>query len=343
MDYSVIIPEYNCEMYLKSIVNNILCLKGVSYEIIIVDDGSSDSSSYLCDELAKYYNQIQIIHQRNHGSSASRNIGLQLATGKYISFLDSDDSIEVMMLSQLLEELKTEQSADMGIYGLSFDYYHNSKLYRRDNLCSSLKRKQSQPTIIDKIYELFLDNVLSPVWNKVFRRELLTDNNIEFDESMIIYEDMDFSIRCMEYCSCYYFFPEVVYHYRQSEDERNAGRRLKRICHLDNVVNKVEGSFDWLKSLASNVNLVNDILLSLYQVLVREKLMVSSISEMRVICDDFSSWYQKKNFENPKDEFTRNVLKGYVFRIKISLFKSAFRHRIALRIKSLTTKRVPPT
>ena len=89
--FSVIIPVYNVGDYLRECVQSVLSQDFASYEIILVDDGSTDGSGLLCDEFAKTDFRVQAVHQENQGQSAARNHGLQIASGKYILFLDRDD------------------------------------------------------------------------------------------------------------------------------------------------------------------------------------------------------------------------------------------------------------
>ena len=96
---------------------------------------------------------------------------------------------------------------------------------------------------ITELPALYRSNSLSPVWNKIIKRSVLVDNQLEFRRDMFLYEDLEFSLRCMSHCDVIYFWHEIVYHYRQSEDERNAGRRLKRIPHLYSLVEQIEDAW----------------------------------------------------------------------------------------------------
>lgn len=97
---SIIIPVYNTEMYLEKCVKSVLAQEGVEKEIILVDDGSTDSSLALCDKLSiEYPNSVRVIHKENEGVSIARNVGIEAAKGDLIAFVDSDDDIEARMLS----------------------------------------------------------------------------------------------------------------------------------------------------------------------------------------------------------------------------------------------------
>lgn len=98
---SVIIPVYNSELYLHDCIDSVICQTYSQIEIILVDDGSTDSSGVICDSYAKKYNNIIVIHKSNGGVSSARNVGIQNAKGRYICFIDSDDSIDEEMVNKL--------------------------------------------------------------------------------------------------------------------------------------------------------------------------------------------------------------------------------------------------
>ena len=100
---SIIVPVYNVEKYLKTCINSLLEQKLDAYEIILVDDGSTDSSGGICDEYVKKHEKIQVIHKKNGGLSSARNTGIENAVGKYIGFVDSDDYIMPEMYKNLIE------------------------------------------------------------------------------------------------------------------------------------------------------------------------------------------------------------------------------------------------
>ena len=114
---SFILPVYNVAPYLRKCVNSLLMQDYEDYEIILVDDGSTDDSGTICDELAAAYENIRVIHQENAGLSAARNAGLKAAEGEYICFVDSDDYWEENVLGGLLEQVEREK-----LDVLRFDY-----------------------------------------------------------------------------------------------------------------------------------------------------------------------------------------------------------------------------
>ena len=116
---SIIIPIYNVKEYLKRCVDSVLNQSYKNIEVILIDDGSTDGSEKICDEYAKKDKRVVVVHQKNSGVSASRNKGIELATGKYIGFVDSDDYIHKDMFEKLYNSLiSTSSSISMCNYQL---------------------------------------------------------------------------------------------------------------------------------------------------------------------------------------------------------------------------------
>ncbi len=113
MKLSIIVPVYNVEQYLECCVRSIVAQELADYEIILVDDGSTDKSGWLCDELQRQYASIKVIHQDNGGLSAARNKGISVAEGKYITFVDSDDVLCSNTLKENMEFLLRNPEVDM--------------------------------------------------------------------------------------------------------------------------------------------------------------------------------------------------------------------------------------
>lgn len=327
---SFIIPVFNSGQYLENCFQKIKDVKLPDYEVIIVDDGSTDNSDIICDKLASENDAVICIHQQNQGVSVARNRGIDVATGEFIIFIDADDSFEPEHLHNLIKKLDNEPGVDMVIWGLSFDYYHNGKLYRRDEIETPLSGIYERDQWNCQMVNLYHTNSLSPVWNKMIRRSILVQKGIYFRRDMFLYEDLEFSLQCMSHCDHILFEPTVIYRYRQSEDEGNAGRRLNRIKKLTDVVSQINEAFE--ESVSSEQK--NEILLSLYLTLAREKISVSSRKEISVVCDDFSKWYETGSYQLKGDAFINKLLNHKVGSLRFKSKYTVIRHRIAILVKS---------
>lgn len=340
---SFIIPVYNCKNYLQECIESIEKIGLPEYEILLIDDGSTDGSGELCDNITNIRNHVRCIHQSNQGVSVARNVGLDHARGEYVLFIDSDDSFDSQGMKKVMNYL-TDETIDLIIYGMSFEFYYKGMVYRRDDMQTPLSGIFNEMEWISYLRDLYFANSLSPIWNKVYKRTLLVNNKLKFKEDMFLYEDLEFSLRCLAYSRKVLFIPDVLYHYRQSEDEGNAGRRLKRIAHIPELIDRIEVAAEELlkkKSSKKDRSQIDTILLSLYLVLAREKINVSRKKEIRQICDDFIAWFQGQDIQlddNQKD-YVKLLLNRQVTKIILNRTYISLRHKIAVKMKSLCVKK----
>lgn len=338
MKFSFIIPVYNCGKYLDKFICEISDMKLWDYEIILIDDGSTDDSAAICDNIAEKNLNIVCIHQKNQGVSSARNSGLQVAKGDYICFFDADDDINSAKLCKLLKQIEKEESViDIVFFGMSFDYYYHGKIYRRDELMTPLQGICDGNVWLHKVEGLFYANSISSICNKVFRRMFLLEHRLYFSDDIFIYEDLEFLLRCMAYCDNILFEPKVIYYYRQSEDEGNAGRRLMRIDSLSELVIRIENSATAFKTrLGTELQEISNILMSLYLVLAKEKIGVSNAKQIKQICDDFADWYQDRKIEIPSENqnYARLLLNRKVKQLILKREYIRIRHKTAVVLKN---------
>ena len=132
---SVIVPIYNVEKYLRKCVSSILEQSYKNIEIILVDDGSTDMSGKICDELSKEHDNVIVIHKQNGGLSSARNAGIEASNGDYLSFIDSDDYIEKTMYEEMVNAIENSKK-DIASCGRIVDVYgsHENKEFCLDNV-----------------------------------------------------------------------------------------------------------------------------------------------------------------------------------------------------------------
>lgn len=202
---SLIIPVYNVKPYLQECLESIICQKQSTIEIILIDDGSTDGSSAICETYATQYDCIRWIQQPNSGQSVARNTGLSLATGDYVWFVDSDDRITEHALSILLNQLN---ASTVDILGFSFENEVEGQIKSSDlNHFETIA--PCHPNEFLKQTHYFFT---SP-WVRVFRRAFLEHYAIQFKEE-IVHEDDFFNYQCMNYAQTVQKIPEVLYYYR---------------------------------------------------------------------------------------------------------------------------------
>lgn len=324
---SVVIPAYNCADSIRQTIQSIFRSGIKDYEILIVDDGSTDGTGQICDRFTEENVSIRCIHQQNAGVSSARNRGIREASGEYIWFVDADDSIKEESLSAI-EKILNEYSPDMLVFGVCFVYTHHGKIFREDELLPPIEGMISATEYYSNLYDLFIANSLSALWNRLIKRSVLSDMDLFLREEMFLYEDLEFVLRISRHCNCIYFYRDAVYHYMQSDDEGNVGRRLKRVPHIPDLICKLESP---LKGEPDK----NRILLSLYQTLVREKIAVSSRDEIRSVCSDYKTWIDEHKLLSSISalDYPMMIYRGDVSRIVAKRAYSKLRHSIANRVK----------
>lgn len=206
---SVIIPVYNSKKYLNKCITSVLNQSYQNIEVILVDDGSRDGSGEICDEYEKMDNRVKTIHKKNGGPSECRNVGLKVATGKCIGFLDSDDYVDVQMyeiLHSTLEEYKAD-IAQIGHFVVSDDKIVDK--VHADGECILLRENEIVKAIIgDELINSF-------TWDKLYRRELF--DNFEFI-NLSYHEDLASMSILLSKCKIYVCNNIPLYYYIRNVD-----------------------------------------------------------------------------------------------------------------------------
>lgn len=176
---SVIVPIYNVEKYLKKCVDSIINQTLTNIEIILVNDGSTDNCGQIIDEYANNDKRIVVVHKENGGQSSAKNMGLDIAKGKYIGFIDSDDFIHNDMYKNLYDAIENSK-ADICVCGREA-YSEAGKLYYKKELEEELIDLNCY-SIQDYITKkLFYKHTVSGC-NKIYKRDIITKNNIRFED-----------------------------------------------------------------------------------------------------------------------------------------------------------------
>ena len=164
---SVIVPIYNVEPYLRRCIDSIINQTYENLEIILVDDGSRDNCGQICDDYAKKDTRIKVIHKKNGGLSDARNTGLEVCTGNFISFVDSDDWIDKTMLQVMINLMKSNES-DICECGVEY-VYENKNILQSENLNSNISIFNKE----ESLNNLLLNNIRQTVWNKLYKSTVI--------------------------------------------------------------------------------------------------------------------------------------------------------------------------
>lgn len=187
---SVILPSYNVGKYISKCLNSILEQQFQDFEILVVNDASTDQTKEICCEFAELDSRIKIIDQSHQGPAAARNTGIKYAKGKYVLFLDPDDWIEAPMLNDMIA-LAENHKADIVVCGVSVDYEDEK---RTDFLRTDDAVFFSDTNNFGELFwRLMGENLSHFVWNRIIKTEMIRDNNIKFP-IILPSEDLFFNI-----------------------------------------------------------------------------------------------------------------------------------------------------
>lgn len=215
---SVLIPVYQSVKYVQQCVESILGQAYSELEVILIDDGSTDGSSLLCDQLESQYENVKVFHQENRGVSAARNKALELAKGDYVLFVDSDDYLEGNIIEAAVKNLKNE-NIDLCVFG-----------FQRVSANTYIKYDKKIPYSTDKILNLeevrsnllhwFSTNIMHAIGTKIYRRKIIEKFGLRFKENWEYYEDIYFCLSYINVCrNDVLFMSDVGYSYRSGNGE----------------------------------------------------------------------------------------------------------------------------
>lgn len=202
---SIIIPVYNDERYLKRCLDSIINLNYHDLEVILVDDGSTDSSLSIIQSYSKRNDWIKAISQSNLGVSSARNMGLSVATGDYVMFVDADD----YLLPSFEIVLNERQRADLTVFGFESGNDQkrtNARFYSSDEALAAKVMMMENPT-----------RYLT-AWGKILKNDLIKDNHLRFNTSLRVAEDGNFMLLYLKKCRTIRFSVAVGYHYSKDTE-----------------------------------------------------------------------------------------------------------------------------
>ena len=212
--FSVIVPVYGVEKYIDQCVNSVLNQTYKNYELILVDDGSPDNCGQICDQYAEIDRQIRVVHKKNGGLSSARNVGLNIAKGDYVIFLDSDDFWDDAEALSNINRNLSESKADVLIFPAK-RYYEES-----GEVTYILTEEVDRTRIVEQDTNIAIEYLLkhniyrASAWNKVIFRRVIEEHEMRFKEG-VLSEDMDWCGDLLLYARKFDFYPNPFYCYRQ--------------------------------------------------------------------------------------------------------------------------------
>lgn len=310
---SVIIPIYKVELYIDKCVESVLNQTWKNIEVILVDDGSPDKCGLMCDEYAKKDKRIKVIHKDNGGLSDARNAGMEVATGDYIGFVDSDDWIDENFYEQLMDKIK-KTGADIVTAGVKKVWEDGKTEVMTPFQEIQLSNQEAMKAIIE---ESFLKQ---PVWYKLYRADVA---RIKFKEG-VLHEDNYWSYQVVANVSKVIVMPEPYYYYRQrSSSIMSSEYSEKRLAGVDAKVERQKFLTEEYPELA-DVGYVDLLFAAYYQGVQainnitgeERKNLLNEIKKMLTRYDISKEGYENLKFTHKIWYHMANINFGFACRIR---------------------------
>lgn len=228
---SIIVPVYNVEKYLRKCIDSVLAQTYTDWELLLIDDGSTDSSGKICDEYAKTDDRIKTFHKNNGGSSSARNQGIKLATGEWIYFLDSDDWIIPSCFELMLECVDLHHDTELVHAGIKATYGHEYMSMEDKEFPSFSNNKEWISQTIFRTWVVPFNNLI--------KRNFIIRNSLSFDISLLMYEDevwtFDLSLTSPILAFC--FHDTYIYNWRDNSKMTKSidiNKKLRDYCLMWN-------------------------------------------------------------------------------------------------------------
>ena len=206
---SIIVPVYNTEKYLDRCIQSILAQTYTDFELLLVDDGSTDSSGAICDKYAAEDSRVRVFHKENGGASAARNLGLDNAQGEWVTFCDSDDWLDSDLYEKMCKSAENEQS-EMVVSGVKID--EKGKSIWTLQCPRDYVNKESMANL-----RMIEGPIFSSIWNKLIKREFLDRHNIRFDARLQMWDDLWLVLRLRFFAPKISIVGDSFYYYRMTE------------------------------------------------------------------------------------------------------------------------------
>ena len=240
MKVSVIIPVYNAETYLHQCIRSVLDQAYSNFELLLINDGSTDSSGQICENYAKKDSRIRVFHKKNGGVSSARNLGIKSATGEWITFIDSDDFISGNYFKPILE-FKNQ------------DYIIINSNQLHNDIKSIFRSYESKVLKLNEFlnnYSLFTD--FATPWGRFFRKSIISENSIFFDEQLNKGEDVLFNLEYIFHCQTVALSNLTSYTYRILPNTLSS--KKKNVEYTENLYKRI---YDALQSYSSNPEFIS--------------------------------------------------------------------------------------
>ena len=232
--FSIIVPVYNVEQYLPLCIDSILAQTFTDFEVLLIDDGSTDRSGKICDEYVKQDKRIRVFHKKNGGVSSARNIGIKEARGKWICFVDSDDTITFDYLSVFEKNCKKTIESSLQVTGFNFitpverkQIIFQEQVFNKNDLYKAVMILQDKGS-------------LGYPWNKIYAASVIKNNHLFFDETLNSYEDELFVLQYIQKVEKIIFCLDATYNYKAGWSANSLSAAFIDIHHHISLAHRLE-------------------------------------------------------------------------------------------------------
>ncbi|KAF2514077.1 glycosyltransferase [Flavobacterium zhairuonense] len=330
--FSIIIPVYNVEAYLPQCLDSVLCQTFSDFELILVNDGSTDSSLEICQKYKQKFPQITLIDKENGGLSDARNTGLKAAKGDYIIFTDSDDYWQGKQALDDLSKIISQTKPDIILHEESRFFSEN------DINCKYNQRfiKTKNGKFEDEILKLvFYDLYVASAWDKVIKRSILIENELFFPVGRKS-EDIEWCGKLMYYIKTFNIYSKSFYVYRQAR--QGSITTAVSAKHIEDVYEMVKDGLYSEKTESEKLNKAIENYWACNYVVILKDFYVLSTESQKQIWDDLISWkYLLKKGRNIKVDKVMKFYKFLSFKTLI-FFLNGYRLKRSLNKKRRASK-----
>ena len=290
---SIIVPVYNTGSKLRKCMESLVNQTMQDIEIVIVNDGSTDNTRNIIDNISKYDSRVKILHKENAGVSAARNSGIEASTGEYVVFVDGDDYIAQEYVEYMISLIEKTESD----FCLSKCCYTKSGEIQTEN--EYIEKLQPE----DATALLLSPNVIVGCWNKIFKRSLIVDNNVWFSTTLFYGEGLNFITTLAQVSKSVGVGNRKVYYYRRN-NEASATTKFD--------IDKLRNGERALKIIRQNMVVINDkvdVMYALHMSLfsLGAVIRIKANKQERKFDDDYKHWKKTLKFYARKILFKKEV------------------------------------
>lgn len=322
---SIIVPIFNAEDYLENCVNSILSQTYTNIEILLINDGSTDNSRLICESFSKKDPRVKVFNQSNQGPSEARNKGIQYANGEYLQFVDADDCIDRHMTQRLISSLQNDE--DLVICG-----YQKVIGTNQSNI-----KKKFQPLnegsytveeFIELFPELFRGKLINSPCNKLYKKEIICDNQITFDKTISNGEDLLFNLKYFTYSRKISIIKDLLYTYININNSFSLTNRYKK-NYLENrkfIFKKINDFLEDISLRTKKDSLLEEIFNDYLLQIINNVFNINVILNNRNIIVELKEILNDEWIINNLDKFREDSLEKKAIKklLKIKSYKGIF-------------------